>query len=209
MMSLLCARLAALVALTLLQASVVRSATLEADVEQEGVVISGESGFAQISASTEATIAIYLVLDGGEEASTFEAEFELDSELVDCELDLGRVDPAAEPFGIGTWTSVFSVDDPPFYRVSLLRDNQSGTSLVADIVITSVGVPGMLELAFVEGEASGDIDEPPFFELVPIGTSDGAILAVVQIVPEPSATGLGLAALATLCALFRRQPRGV
>lgn len=181
----------------------VRAAAIEADVEQDDQIISDALGFAFIGEGETATVAVYLLLDPGELASAFEAGFDLSgAEAMQVEVDLSRVDPGLAPLGVGTWTDTEANIVGDQVRVSLLRDNLGGDSLVADIVVTSIGGPGLFEVLLADREATGDLDDPPFFQVVPIGTASGTVLATIEV-PEPDAMALAVVALLVASALAR------
>jgi len=186
----------------------VRSATIEADVELEGVVISDPSGYADLALGETATIAIYLVLGSGELASSFEAGFDLSGAYAfDVEIDLGRVDPGLAPLGVGTWTDSEANIEGAQARVSLLREDQGGESLVADIVVSALEEEGLFDVMLADREATGDLDDPPYFIIVPIGTATGTVLATIAV-PEPEAAAQSAAALLALAWLIRARRRG-
>lgn len=173
-------------------------ATIEADVEKDGIVISNEAGMADIAVGESAVVAIYLVLEESELASSFEADFELaGTDLADVTVDLGRVDPGLAPLGEGSWTSVFSNIGDGLAQISLTRDDAGGVSLVADLLVASNGTEGVFEVLFAGGAANGDSDDPPFFVVVPIGTMEGEALATIRV-PEATATSGSLAAIVAL-----------
>lgn len=184
-----------------------RSATIEADVVQAGMIVSDEFGFAHIARNSVATIEIYLALDPGELASTFEAGFDLeDADFVDVVVDLGRVNPGIEPFGVGDWPNAFADLMETQVRVALTRPNLGGRSLVVDLLITTFDEDGAFEVVLADREAAADLDDPPFIEFIPIGTETGTVLATV-LVPEPS-VGLSIGSLLVLGCLRLLLARG-
>lgn len=207
-MRLRCSALVTLFGLALgLHTSVVRAASIEADVEQDGVVISDASGFAEIVPGESATVAIYLVLEEGELVSAFEAGFDLaGNPAVDVTVDLGRVDPGLAPLGVGSWTvnDAFVTGDQA--RVSLTREEQGGESLVADLLVATAAQEGIFEVVLADRVAAGDLDEEPFFVIVPIGTASGTVLATIAV-PEPRQAALQAAALLALGGLVGARRR--
>jgi hypothetical protein len=179
----------------------VEAASLFAIVEGNGVEISDEEGFAEIPLEGSATISVFLRLEPEELASTFDAGFALVTlDAIDAVVDLGRVDPGLAPFEFGTWSDASASIDEDEVRVALVRDNLGGESLVAEIVVTSTGAPGLFELILGDREASFDLAESPFFELVPIDTGIGTPLATI-LVPEPGLLLQGIASLLILATL--------
>lgn len=183
------------------------SATIEADIEQDGVVISDSFGFAELATGEIATIAIYLVLQNGELASSFDADFDFsDGSAFDVVIDLGRVNPNLVPLGEGTWTDTEANIVGSQVRVSLSRESQGGESLVADIVVSPLETSGVFDLVLVDAGAAGDLDVPPYFIIVPIGTAAGTVLATLAV-PEPRAAAQRAAVLLTLALLIRIRTR--
>ena len=183
------------------------SAVIEANIEQDGVVISDASGFAELSPGESATVSIYLVLQNAELASSFEAGFDLsDGNAFEVSIDLGRVDPNLVPLGVGTWTATEANIVADQVRISLLRENQGGESLVADIVVTPWQTEGIFDVVLVDRGAAGDLGAPPFFIIVPIGTATGTILATIAI-PEPQPATQWAAVLFTFAFLKRVRAR--
>jgi len=176
-----------------------------ATVSANNVIISDPDGVAQIPVDGVATISVFLGLDGGEQASTFDAGFALVGlSDVTADLDLSQVDPNIAPLGIGTWTQAAAFIQNQQARVSHSRLNLGGDTLVLEITVGGLGTPTTFQLTLADGEASFDTNLPPFFDLVPIDTPIGTAVAIV-VIPEPTRGALGAAAIASLVACRLRK----
>jgi hypothetical protein len=169
------------------------AATLEGVVEQGGFEISDGNGVANILPDTTATLSIFLNLDAGEVASLFEGEFTLTL--------IGVLATPAESAVELEWTGV--VANATGSAWSDTSDNEPGQRLVAQWLIDATGASEgdffQADLGF--GTFAGrDLTEDPFFELVPIDTSTGSLLARINVVPEPATATLVLLGLAIISA---------
>lgn len=169
------------------------AATLFGQVAEGGSVVSDASGSATVEPGAALTVSIFLDLAGSEVASSFDAAFDL--------VVLGVL-ASPDPASVGSeWLSVVESSVGAQSSWAEISANAGGQRLVARwIVDASAAAPGALFRSFLApGAVAGrDLDEDPFFALVPIDTASGTLLAEVLVVPEPASgalASLGLLAL--------------
>jgi len=159
------------------------------------LVLAGAAGAANITASPSASevgvgdafqIDLFLELESGEEASVFEAAFELGGlGVVAGNEDLTPGGPGWDgAAGDVTGTEAF---------VSAFSSNQGGSRLVGSLSLEALA-PGVLQVVLGPFPlVQKDLAEDPFVEDVPLSTAVGATLASVTV-PEPGGAALVLGA---------------
>jgi hypothetical protein len=152
-----------------------------------------------IDAGEQVVVELAVQLGAGETASTFEADFQL--------VGLGTIAGVTLVPGGPTWTSVDGSVAGGFAMVSLTSNNAGSTRRVGQLTVTGTQA-GKLEVRLgADTILQRDLAASPFIENVPLATAAGALLATINVVPEPDAFALGASAAVALLQLQRRRAR--
>lgn len=164
-----------------------------------GAVIQATPATDTIDVGEPVVVDLVVQLGAGETASIFEADFQL--------VGLGTIAGVTLVPGGPTWTSVDGSVAGGFAMVSLTSNNAGGTRRVGQLTVTGTQA-GALQVRLGAGTIlQRDLVADPFVENVPLATAEGALLATINVVPEPDALALGASAVAALAAAQCRRAR--